>query len=547
MKNKLKKILFLVLLLIPTSVFARSGSVSIDIIDIFSVCFFELIFTFLISIFFLEPLSKIISLNNSKKVFWILFIIRILISLYFIIFVTDNIMIFDFLLIFIGAVVIKPNSSNFIKNKLGIDDKQMTNNSLDSKLQDSQDIGVELRCAKCNAILQVNDNFCQSCGAPFTGNNVVVTEKINYSKKIVTPEKFDNLFSLDEDSMLEGFIKKEMLKVGFDKNTKLIHSDILKRKKVLNLIFGLLVFIYTTMIFFHFPLLTYIISFIILIIYFGNSRKYNLIKYLKKQVKARPNEKISNIVMSAKSLLIKDTSKLTLAISLIIAIVLPLIIFSTPKIIYEKFDGGYAVRYYLYGLTNYKTAVIPDTYKNSKIVSLRGNTFSNMYFLENVKLPDTITEIRGQAFKNCRSLTNVNIPSKLEYLGGGAFYNAKKIDNIILPDTLTFLGGESFRGASSLRKIKLSNNLTEIRGDTFSYCYSLQSIVIPDKVTRIGGHAFYEDYNLETVSISKNSNLAEIGSSAFRKCDSLSSIKIPNGTYINERAFKESPTSVSRY
>lgn len=547
MKNKLKKILFLVLLLIPTSVFARSGSVSIDIIDIFSVCFFELIFTFLISMFFLEPLSKIISLNNSKKVFWILFIIRILISLYFIIFVTDNIMIFDFLLIFIGAVVIKPNSSNFIKNKLGIDDKQMTNNSLDSKLQDSQDIGVELRCAKCNAILQVNDNFCQSCGAPFTGNNVVVTEKINYSKKIVTPEKFDNLFSLDEDSMLEGFIKKEMLKVGFDKNTKLIHSDILKRKKVLNLIFGLLVFIYTTMIFFHFPLLTYIISFIILIIYFGNSRKYNLIKYLKKQVKARPNEKISNIVMSAKSLLIKDTSKLTLAISLIIAIVLPLIIFSTPKIIYEKFDGGYAVRYYLYGLTNYKTAVIPDTYKNSKIVSLRGNTFSNMYFLENVKLPDTITEIRGQAFKNCRSLTNVNIPSKLEYLGGGAFYNAKKIDNIILPDTLTFLGGESFRGASSLRKIKLSNNLTEIRGDTFSYCYSLQSIVIPDKVTRIGGHAFYEDYNLETVSISKNSNLAEIGSSAFRKCDSLSSIKIPNGTYINERAFKESPTSVSRY
>ncbi len=547
MKNKLKKILFLVLLLIPTSVFARSGSVSIDIIDIFSVCFFELIFTFLISMLFLKPLSKIISLNNSKKVFWILFIIRILISLYFIIFVTDNIMIFDFLLIFIGAVVIMPNSSKFIKNRLGIDDKQMTNNSLYSKLQDSQDIGVELRCAKCNAILQVNDNFCQSCGTPFTGNNVVVTEKNNYSKEIVTPEKFDNLFSLDEDSMLEGFIKKEMLKLGFDKNTKLIHSDILKRKKVLNLIFGLLVFIYTTMIFFHFPLLTYIIGFIILIIYFVNSRKYNLIKYLKKQVKARPNEKISNIVMSTKSLLIKDTSKLTLAISLIIAIVLPLIIFSTPKIIYEKVDGGYAVRYYLYGLTNYKTVVIPDTYKNSKIVSLRGNTFSNMYFLESVKLPDTITEIRGQAFKNCRSLTNVNIPSKLEYLGGGAFYNAIKIDNIILPDTLTFLGGESFRGASSLRTIKLSNNLTEIRGDTFSYCYSLQSIVIPDKVTRIGGHAFYEDYNLETVSISKNSNLAEIGSSAFRKCESLSSIKIPSGTYINERAFKESPTSVSRY
>ena len=39
-----------------------------------------------------------------------------------------------------------------------------------------------------------------------------------------------------------------------------------------------------------------------------------------------------------------------------------------------------------------------------KVVGLRGNTFSNMPFLTEVSLPDSITEIRGQAFKNCRSL-----------------------------------------------------------------------------------------------------------------------------------------------
>ena len=43
------------------------------------------------------------------------------------------------------------------------------------------------------------------------------------------------------------------------------------------------------------------------------------------------------------------TKKIFLA-SLIVATVLPLIIFYKPKIIYEKIDGGYAVRYYIFGI-----------------------------------------------------------------------------------------------------------------------------------------------------------------------------------------------------
>lgn len=54
-------------------------------------------------------------------------------------------------------------------------------------------------------------------------------------------------------------------------------------------------------------------------------------------------------------------------------------------------------------------------------MGLRGNTFSNMPFLTEVTLPDSITEIRGQAFKNCRSLESVTLPKNLTYLGGEAF------------------------------------------------------------------------------------------------------------------------------
>lgn len=363
----------------------------------------------------------------------------------------------------------------------------------------------------------------------------------------VLPRSFGKLYEGTENDTLEKFIIKELSKTNFDIKTKLIPIDVLKRKKILNIIFSILIFVYLTMVFFHFPILTYIFGLFILIIFFCLTRRFTFLKYLKKQIKARPSEKISNIIMYEKNGLVDDNSKGILLIGLLIAVVIPLISFATPKIFYEKTDGGYAVRYYAYGITNFKSVTIPAEHNGEKVVSLRGNTFSNMFLLESVSLSDTIVEIRGQAFKNCFKLNEISLPSNLEYLGGGAFYNAKSLRSIELPDSLTYLGGESFYGASSLYSVKLSENITEIRGDSFEYCTGLVSIKIPDGVTRIGGHAFYGDYNLSEVIISENSKLIEIGSSAFRECSRLYSITIPYGTYVNERAFKDSPTRVNLY
>lgn len=139
-------------------------------------------------------------------------------------------------------------------------------------------------------------------------------------------------------------------------------------------------------------------------------------------------------------------------------------------------------------------------------------------------LPDTITEIRGQAFKNCGSLESVRLPEHLTYLGGEAFYHCTSLEEVNLPD-----------------------GLTEIKGSTFEECSSLQCIEIPDNVTRIGGHAFYGNISLEEVVISPDSKLQEIGSSAFRCCDSLREITLPRSTFVNGRAFKETPVRINYY
>lgn len=409
--------------------------------------------------------------------------------------------------------------------------------------------GLTLSCVQCNTKVSFDAKFCPACGCSLANGNVKadLSELEQAPKVYVLPTNFDIMYNLEGDKLLEEFLNRELIKVSVDKNAKLMPQDFLKKKKILNIVFSVLLFVYLSMIFFHYPAITYSIGGIILIIFFIKTRKFNLMKYLIKEVKARPKEKISNIVMSVKQTLTPDNSKNYLFSGFGIAIALTLIIFWNPRILYEKVDGGYAVRFYLFGITNNETATIPATYKGEKVVSLRGNTFSNMPNLREVSLPDTITEIRGQAFKNDCNLITVNIPSKLEYLGGGAFYNCSSITEIELPDTLEYLGGESFYGASSLKQVKLSNKLTEIRGSTFEYCDSLKSITIPDSVTRIGGHAFYGNHSLKEVIFTENSQLNEIGSSAFRQCYALDEIKLASNVTIHPKAFKESPTTIKYF
>lgn len=343
-------------------------------------------------------------------------------------------------------------------------------------------------------------------------------------KRIVHAEDFDPLFAMPEEDCVEGFIKREMQRAGITEEQNLIPEDMLRRKNILNAVLAVLLFVYISLFFFHFPMKTYVIGLIILVVYAFLTSRYQLIKYLKKEIRSRSQEKISNIVMNVKASMVQDYSKKLKWALMAVAVAGSLLLFSKPRIFYEQADDGYYVRFYVYGLTNMTTATIPDTYQGEKVVGLRGNTFSNMPFLTEVSLPDSITEIRGQAFKNCRSLERVTLPKHLTYLGGEAFYHC-----------------------SSLEEVNLPVGLTEIRGNTFEECSSLLRIEIPDNVTRIGGHAFYGNTSLEEVVISPDSKLQQIGSSAFRCCDSLREITLPRGVSVNERAFKETPVRIDYY
>ena len=122
-------------------------------------------------------------------------------------------------------------------------------------------------------------------------------------------------------------------------------------------------------------------------------------------------------------------------------------------------------------------------------------------------------------------------------------------DDVTLPDTHKGLPVNEIRGYVfknlKIRNIRLPKQLTEIRGNTFEECSRLERIEIPKGVTRIGGHAFYGCSSLKDVTIPRS--VKEIGSSAFRNCTSLKTVLIPRGCSVNEKAFKGSPTKITRY
>ena len=461
------------------------------------------------SIFVLSPLAGLIAPRQKKKVFWIMFWIRVAVLLFFDFFVTTGIALVDFMAVFVGAFILVP--LKILKSMRG-------GSNIEPKL-----------------------SFVNMSPDSETTNTGTI------HKTLVRPTDFDPIFSMPEEKCIESFLQREMNRTGMTDWKGQIPAEVLRRKNILNIIYAVLLYLYVAMIFFHLPIYIYVLGLALLVVYGILTNRYQLMSYLKKEIKSRPQERISNIVMNVKVSLVPDNSGKIRVVLLAAAIVGALLTFVNPRIMYEESEDGYYVRFYTFGLTNMTEAEIPDTYEGEEVVGMRGNTFSNMPFLKEVTLPDTITDIHGQAFKNCRSLESVELPRRLEYLGGGAFYGCVSLESIELPDTLMTLGGESFYGCTSLTYVKLSESLTEIRGNTFENCSALIEIEIPDDVERIGGHAFYGNHSLSKVSISRRSSLQEIGSSAFRRCDSLEKIKLPQGVSIDERAFKETDVRISFY
>ena len=82
--------------------------------------------------------------------------------------------------------------------------------------------------------------------------------------------------------------------------------------------------------------------------------------------------------------------------------------------------------------------------------------------IENLIIPDSVTEVEGFAFTYCKSLKSVKLPSGLKSIGYSGFGNTA-LESVELPPVLEEMGKNAFNGCRQLKSITVTNPATVIK------------------------------------------------------------------------------------
>ena len=115
--------------------------------------------------------------------------------------------------------------------------------------------------------------------------------------------------------------------------------------------------------------------------------------------------------------------------------------------------------------------------------------------LQSIFIPASVTEIEDRAFENCRSLKSItfggssnpasvrfNAPassaSQLQRIGSWAFYNCHELQNLEIPEGVTEIGDGAFYGCTYLEELSLPASVQSIGDNTFALCAKMKKIIV---------------------------------------------------------------------
>ena len=183
--------------------------------------------------------------------------------------------------------------------------------------------------------------------------------------------------------------------------------------------------------------------------------------------------------------------------------------------------------------------------------------FNECDFIEEVRIPSSVTEIGDSAFAHCDSLKKVEIPDSVRVIGNSAFNGSKNLKLEKLTTTGRTIENSAFSGVS-IGEVEISESLVVDRYYTFrganinqvsfeegirvlpaylfNECDSIEEVRIPNGVTEIEDSAFSHCDNLRVVEIPFSVN--HIGRNAFNGCKNLT-LSVRAGSYAEQYAIEE--------
>ncbi len=138
---------------------------------------------------------------------------------------------------------------------------------------------------------------------------------------------------------------------------------------------------------------------------------------------------------------------------------------------------------------NMQTLKLPDN-----LLHIGYKSLAECVKLQSINIPANVTKIDDRAFENCRSLKTITFggqsagapgrfeapaaASQLQTIGNWAFYNCHELQNLTIPEGVTEIGDGAFYGCTYLEDLTLPASVQSIGDNTFALCAKLQKIVV---------------------------------------------------------------------
>ena len=138
---------------------------------------------------------------------------------------------------------------------------------------------------------------------------------------------------------------------------------------------------------------------------------------------------------------------------------------------------------------NYDSSLSRLTEGNNSEIYIGSQPLAEVFDIENVKIPATITRIPDYAFYG-HSMKSVEIPSSVVEIGKYAFAKCENLHSVSIPAPVAKIGAYAFAWCLKITKINLPETLTKINDGTFYNCRILRYVEIPAQVESIGAYAY---------------------------------------------------------
>ena len=102
-----------------------------------------------------------------------------------------------------------------------------------------------------------------------------------------------------------------------------------------------------------------------------------------------------------------------------------------------------------------------------------------------------MSNIGEYAFCNCRGIENIVLPDGITQINPYTFHNCDNLRSVIVPDTVTCICEHAF-SSSGVNSVVVSDSLTSIGDYAFGSCIYLNNLPIPNGLIHLGEGAFFE-------------------------------------------------------